>query len=174
MLFLNIVLFVARVARSEFSLAPNPSPQSKACIPPAGGSPSKDDTPGIIQTIKQCGKGATITFPTNSTYHVNSPLTVTGCNGCTVRIDGIIKASGSSKNWEKSRCIVLFKNSSGLKIDASGTLDGSGQEAYVAPQILNLAHIWTAGNDLQKTRVLRDRPCSASMVDKTSASPGYE
>jgi hypothetical protein len=124
----SIVLIFAAFARSEFEdfLA---SPKAKACIPPAGGSPSKDDAPGIAQALKQCGDRAAITFPANSTYHINSPLTITGCKGCTIRIDGTIKASGSSKNWEKSRCIVLFKNSSDLTINSSGTLDGSGQEA---------------------------------------------
>jgi galacturan 1,4-alpha-galacturonidase len=129
MLFFTIVLFVARVVRSESRLVPNGSPEAKTCVPPAGGSPSKDDAPGIIQAIKQCGEGATITFPANSTYHINSPLTITGCDRCTIRIEGTIKASASSKNWDKSRCIVMFKNSSGLRIDASGTVDGSGQEA---------------------------------------------
>jgi galacturan 1,4-alpha-galacturonidase len=127
-LALASVVLIARVARSELN-ASSPSPQAKACTPPAGGSPSRDDAPAIIQTINQCGEGATVTFPANSTYHINSPLTITGCRSCTIRIDGAIKASGTSKNWDKSRCIVLFKNPSGLKIEATGSLDGSGQEA---------------------------------------------
>src|SRR4051794_3477017 len=119
--FASVVLLISanrvRAELDEPVYAPKRLPQAKACIPPAGGTPAKDDTPAIVQTIKQCGEGATITFPARSRYHINSPLIVTGCNGCTVQIDGTIKASGSSKAWEKSRCIFGFKNSSGLKIN---------------------------------------------------------
>ncbi|KAL6235083.1 hypothetical protein BDW75DRAFT_251108 [Aspergillus navahoensis] len=114
--------------------APSSALHARAvCTPTAGGSPSIDDVPAIVESISACGNGGTIVFPEGSTYYLNSVLDLTGCSACEFQVEGLLKFTSDTDYWNGKTAMIDAKNIGGLTIRSltgSGVIDGSGQNAY--------------------------------------------
>lgn len=104
-----------------------------ACTPTAGGDASTDDTPAIASAIASCGSGGTIVIPAGTTYYLNTVLEFTGCEGCTVNIEGTLQASDDLDYWEGKTAIIYLEDIAGATVQSTtgaGVIDGNGQAAY--------------------------------------------
>ncbi|KAG8157369.1 hypothetical protein KVR01_012753 [Diaporthe batatas] len=130
MLFLTIL-----AAANAALVGATPSrvaPRAAACTPKAGGSSSIDDVPAIQSAIAECASG-TIVFPAGTTYYINSVLSLAGCKGCTLQVEGVIKVSSDTEYWNGKTAIVLAQNIDGLTVTSttgSGVFDGNGQASW--------------------------------------------
>jgi hypothetical protein len=88
----------------------HPTHALSSCTPPAGGSPSKYDSKAMVTVIKQCGNVGTIIILKGSIYYINNQLDFSGCKSYTFQVNGTLKASSSTKSWERKRCILNIKN----------------------------------------------------------------
>lgn len=130
MLFFTLltVAGVALVGASPSRVAP----RAATCTPKAGGSSSTDDVPAIQSAIAAC-PSATIVIPAGTTYYVNSVLSLAGCKGCTLQVEGLVKASSDTGYWNGKTAIVLAQNIDGLTVTSttgSGVFDGAGQASW--------------------------------------------
>lgn len=111
----------------------SPSPVQRAdaaCTPTAGGSPSTDDVPAIVEAISSCGNGGTIVIPEGSTYHLNTVLDLDGCSGCEFQIEGTLQFSDDTGFWNGETAMINVKDVEGLtmhSLTGSGVIDGNGQ-----------------------------------------------
>ncbi len=111
----------------------SPSPVQRAdaaCTPTAGGSPSTDDVPAIVEAISSCGNGGTIVIPEGSTYHLNTVLDLDGCAGCEFQIEGTLLFSDDTDYWNGETAMINVKDVEGLtmhSLTGSGVIDGNGQ-----------------------------------------------
>ncbi|KAK4043259.1 putative endo-xylogalacturonan hydrolase A [Parachaetomium inaequale] len=120
------------------SLTDHPTPsrireRAATCTPTSAGRASVDDTPTIVSSFKQCGKGGVIVFPKGVTYMLRTQLSFSGCAGCEVRFDGRLKASDDLSYWNNTRYMVEVRGVKGAKIHSplgTGELDGNGQAAW--------------------------------------------
>lgn len=123
------------IAAGAVILRASPSrdvPRASTCTPASGGSSSTDDTPAIESAIAECSSG-TIVIPALTTYYVNSALSFDGCSGCTIQVEGLLKASSDTDYWNGKTAIFLAQNIDGLTVTSktgSGVFDGNGQDAY--------------------------------------------
>ncbi|GAO13076.1 uncharacterized protein UV8b_03451 [Ustilaginoidea virens] len=101
----------------------------KSCTPKAGGSPKVDDVPAIHAAIKACSSG-TVVIPKGTTYHVNSQLSLAGCRGCTLQLDGTLQVSADVGYWNNKGRIIYISGVNGATITGSGTIDGNGQASW--------------------------------------------
>ncbi|KUI58120.1 Endo-xylogalacturonan hydrolase A [Cytospora mali] len=107
-------------------------PRASTCTPTAGGSSSTDDVPAIESAIAECASG-TIVIPASTTYYVNSALSFAGCSGCTLQVEGLLKASDDTDYWNGKTAIFEAKDIDGLTVTSktgSGVFDGNGQASY--------------------------------------------
>lgn len=130
MLFLTLlaVAILALVGATPSRVAP----RAAACTPKAGGGSSVDDVPAIQSAIAACPSG-TIVIPAGTTYYVNSVLSLAGCKGCTLQVEGLMKASSDTTYWNGKTAIVLAQNIDGLTVTStsgSGVFDGNGQASW--------------------------------------------
>lgn len=112
---------------------PTKSLASRAvCTPPAGGSSTTDDVPAIQSAISSCA-GGTIVLPADTTYYANSVLDLSGCAGCDLQIEGLLKFSSSTDYWEGRTAMIYLKDAEGATIrsvSGAGVIDGNGQNAW--------------------------------------------
>lgn len=105
---------------------------ASSCTPTAGGSSSTDDAPAIASAIAECASG-TIVIPAGTTYYVNSVLSFDSCAGCTLEIEGTVKASDDTDFWNGETAIILAQDIDGLTVTSktgSGVVDGNGQASW--------------------------------------------
>lgn len=104
------------------------------CTPVAGGSSTTDDTPAIASAIAACPSG-TILLPKGSQYHLNSALSLAGCTGCTLALEGTLTASDDLDYWATQGAMITIQDVSGasfLSATGAGVFDGNGQAAWDA------------------------------------------
>lgn len=105
---------------------------ASSCTPIAQGSSSTDDVPAITSAIAACPSG-TIVFPASTTYYVNSELSLDGCTGCTLEVEGTLTSSDDTGYWDGKTAIFLARNIHGLTVTSktgSGVFDGNGQASW--------------------------------------------
>ncbi|KAI1843620.1 hypothetical protein JX266_010253 [Neoarthrinium moseri] len=137
MLQLILIALTAAAAVSA-SILPAEQPPSRVaerastCTPKAGGSGSIDDVPALQSAIASCASG-TIYIPPSTTYYVNSALSLKGCSGCTIQLEGTLKIASDTDYWNGKTAQIEVNGINGLKIYSSsgnGLIDGNGQNAY--------------------------------------------
>jgi galacturan 1,4-alpha-galacturonidase len=65
--------------------------------------------------------------------YINSALTLKGCTGCTLQIEGTLKVSGDTDYWNGIRDVFTLDSITGAKIysaTGTGVIDGNGQSSY--------------------------------------------
>lgn len=106
---------------------------SSTCTPTAGGSSSTDDVAAIESAVAACAPSGTIVLPQGATYHVNSVLSLDGCAGCTLQVEGTLLASDDTAYWEGKTAVILVRDVDGLTVTSTtgaGLVDGHGQAAW--------------------------------------------
>lgn len=105
----------------------------KTCTPTSAGNSSIDDVPSILEALTSCGNGGTIVIPNGQTYMIRSHLDFQNCRGCTIQIDGILKASDDLNYWEGKSSMFSLSNTANVRFyssTGSGLIDGSGQRFW--------------------------------------------
>lgn len=102
----------------------------QVCVPPGQSDSSKDDTPAIHEAIAKCGNGGTISIPSYGFYHLRSALDLSGCNGCTIELDGVLQVSDDTNYWSTQGAVISVNRASQARIVGSGLIDGNGQRAW--------------------------------------------
>ncbi|KAF9265082.1 glycoside hydrolase family 28 protein [Marasmius fiardii PR-910] len=130
MLLKSIALF------SLFCLAstsPSGLKKRATCTVASAGNAGIDDVPAIEAAIKSCGNGGIIVISAGNTYQIRSTLDFTGCNGCEMQIEGILKMSDDTDAWNGVRAAILLTKINGATIHSltgSGLVDGNGVEFW--------------------------------------------
>lgn len=133
--WLSLVFLIATASALALPDGEHPTrvvERASTCTPKAGGSGSIDDVPALESAIASCPSG-TIYIPASTTYYVNSALSLAGCSGCTLQIEGTLKLASDTDYWNGKTAQIEVDNITGLKIyssTGSGLIDGNGQDAY--------------------------------------------
>ncbi|KAI5300431.1 hypothetical protein KEM56_002472 [Ascosphaera pollenicola] len=88
-----------------------------------------------MEAISKCGDGGTIELPEGKIYNIGSPLEFKKCKGCTVHLEGTLKATSDVDTWAKENGIIVLKGVNGLTFTSTkgtGVIDGNGQAAWDA------------------------------------------
>lgn len=114
------------VKLSLLALVAIPYAAAQTCTPSAG---SSDDTPSITSAIASCPSG-TIVIPASTTYTIGSPLTFSGCNGCTLEVEGTLQVTDDFDTWNGVTAFIHIQDVDGATVTSktgTGTIDGNGQ-----------------------------------------------
>lgn len=71
------------------------------CVVEASATNSTDDAPAILAAFDKCGQGGTITFAADTTYYVNSVMSVSGLQDAVIDIQGELLVSTKTRRDER-------------------------------------------------------------------------
>ncbi|KAF2017805.1 glycoside hydrolase family 28 protein [Aaosphaeria arxii CBS 175.79] len=80
--------------------------------------PLIDDGPAITDALEKCGGSGSVVFPANQTFTLRSPVDLSACRACAIRIDGRITVSPDWDYWEKQFAVFLISNASAMVVDS--------------------------------------------------------
>lgn len=118
---LSTYLIILTTTTLLWSATAKPSPR-QTCVVSSYGDVTKSDVPAIKRAFKTCGNGGIIRFTNGITYSINDFLSIEGCKGCEVQLDGTLKQSDNITHWQTQYVTHPFQNSR-LSIVIQGAKD---------------------------------------------------
>ena len=113
-------------------------PRSRTCYVKSHSDLKTDDSPYILQALRDCNHGGHVVFPNGTTYIIGTALDLTFLSHVDLDIQGYIQFTNDTDYWQAHAFKQIFQNATtffqlggeDVNVYGGGTLDGNGQVWY--------------------------------------------
>lgn len=123
--------------KQPFAPIPSSPPRTKVCTVPAHND-GTDDSPAILQAVKDCNNGGQVVFSKGNRYTIGTALDLTFLSSIDLNIEATITFTNDTDYWQANAFRQVFQNATtffqlggnDVNVYGGGTLDGNGQVWY--------------------------------------------
>ena len=117
--------------KKSFKPMPPSTPRTKTCEVKEGG---RDDSPAILEAIKECNDGGKVIFKRGAKYTIGTALDLRNLRHIDLVIQGTIQFTSDTSYWQRSAFKYRYQNAASffalggidVNVYGGGTIDGNG------------------------------------------------